>query len=233
MKTQNIKTRYVLAAAAVFAVGATVSGCHTDMWEQPYVETYQESNFFRDKQSSRPTVEGTVPQEGLRLNDALYKGYVNGKEVTTIPVEAVKSFASPKEMLIRGKDRYYAFCYPCHGSNGNGNGFISVRGKGYWQKLPASYHTTRLQKASDGYIYDVIVNGHGVMYGYASRIQDVNDRWAIVSYVRALQYSRNRPIDTLSAEERAQIGKARLPRGEEAVDANPRTMNDGKAGGEN
>jgi mono/diheme cytochrome c family protein len=110
--------------------------------------------------------------------------------IRTIPVRAVNAFASPKEMLLRGKDRYNAFCTPCHGKSGDGNGFITQRGLGYWQKLPASYHTARLRRVEDGHIYNVIVNGHGVMYGYGARIQDVNDRWSVVAYVRALQLAR-------------------------------------------
>ncbi len=78
---------------------------------------------------------------------------------------------------------------PCHGTTGNGNGFIAQRGLGFWQKLPATLLQPRLlkPKSEDGYIYDVLAHGKGAMYGYASRIQDYNDRWAVVSYVRALQ----------------------------------------------
>lgn len=61
------------------------------------------------------------------------------------------------------------------------------RGLGYWQKLAASYETPRLRKIEDGYIYDVLVNGHGVMYGYGERIKAPDDRWAVVSYIRVLQ----------------------------------------------
>lgn len=205
MKT---KGRYFGGALALLG-SLAVSGCHTDMWIQPYIEPYKESGLFRNQQGMRPVVEGTVAQGGLRLNDNYYRGHdASGKELKSIPVEAVKAFVSPKEMLVRGKDRYEAFCYPCHGSNGNGNGFISVRGRGYWQKMPASYHIDRLRKANDGYLYDVITNGHGVMYGYASRIQDVNDRWAIVAYIRALQYSRSRPIESVSQSALSGIGAA-------------------------
>jgi mono/diheme cytochrome c family protein len=105
----------------------------------------------------------------------------------TIPAEAVRSFASPKDMLLRGQEQYNVYCQPCHGKTGNGNGMIMQRGLGYWQKLAASYHTKRIREIEDGHLYDVITNGYGVMYGYAARIQDVNDRWAIVAYTRALQ----------------------------------------------
>ncbi len=166
----------------------TLSGCHVDMWIQPKAKPNYASDFFSNGQASRPLVPGAVPQGTLRLQDAYHTGYDVPKKLTKkIPVEAVQSFASPKEMLLRGQERYNVYCQPCHGKTGNGNGMIMQRGVGYWQKLAASYHTKRLREIEDGHIYDVITNGYGVMYSYASRIQDVNDRWAIVAYTRALQ----------------------------------------------
>ena len=38
----------------------------------------------------------------------------------------------------------------------------------------------------DGNIYDVIVNGKGLMGGYGANL-NLRDRWAIVAYVRTLQ----------------------------------------------
>jgi mono/diheme cytochrome c family protein len=184
--------RYARAwAGATILLGAAVmlSGCHVDMWRQPRVRAYGDFEFFADRQGSRPLVPGTVSREaGIRSDDPGYfTGKVNGKPIKTIPVRAVQAFKSPKDMLLRGQDRFMAYCTPCHGQTGNGNGFITERGLGYWQKLPASYHTNRLRKVEDGHIYDTLTNGFGIMYGYGSRIQDVNDRWAVVAYVRALQ----------------------------------------------
>ena len=176
----------IIALASLVAL----SGCHTDMWRQPYIKPYYQSDFYPDQQASRPLVIGTVPQGDLKTSDPNYytgKGADGKTLIRTIPVRAVQSFASPKAMLAWGQDRYNAYCTPCHGKTGNGNGFITQRGLGYWQKLPASYHTDRLRKIEDGHIYDTITNGYGIMYSYASRIQDPNDRWAVVAYVRALQ----------------------------------------------
>ena len=50
-----------------------------------------------------------------------------------------------------------------------------------------------------GYLYDVVTNGFGAMYGYSSQIPP-RDRWAIIAYVRALQLSRNAPASELPAE---------------------------------
>lgn len=228
MLTQQTKRNVTTAVASLLGV-VILSGCHVDMWIQPKMKPYYQSDFFSDGQASRPLVEGAVPQGTLRLRDAYHTGYDSpgtgapagasaqgamtagepnasptgtsqgatpiggsrtgqGARLTkTIPAQAVRSFASPKEMLLRGQEQYNVYCQPCHGKTGNGNGMIMQRGVGYWQKLAASYHTKRIREIEDGHIYDVITNGYGVMYGYSSRIQDVNDRWAIVAYIRALQ----------------------------------------------
>ncbi len=172
----------------------TLSGCHTDMWAQPKMKPYYESDFFADRSELRPVLPNTVPQNGLaaRLDDAFSRGRLpSGKYLPALPAQSVQAFGSPRAMLDRGRDRYNAFCSPCHGANGDGNGMITQRGLGYWQKLPASYYSDRLRKIEDGYLYDVLVNGHGVMYGYGSRIQNIDDRWAVIAYIRALQLAHN------------------------------------------
>jgi len=185
-----------MGATLLLGGAILLSGCHVDMWSQNKMKPYFESDFFSDRSELRPVVPGTVPHNGnlaLRLDDVYMTGKdpATGKYVAKIPVAAVKSFAAPRVMLERGQDRFNAYCTPCHGYIGDGNGMITQRGLGYWQKLPASYYTARLRKIEDGYLYDVLVNGHGVMYGYGSRITDVNDRWAVVSYIRTLQLAHN------------------------------------------
>lgn len=73
--------------------------------------------------------------------------------------------------------------------------------RGFTLKRPVgNYHTDRLRKMPVGHFYDVITNGYGAMYSYASRIEP-QDRWAIVSYIRALQLSQHAtPQDADPAE---------------------------------
>jgi hypothetical protein len=76
-------------------------------------------------------------------------------------------------------------------------------------RKPPSYHIDRLRQARAGHFYDVITNGFGAMGSYASRI-DVDDRWAIVAYIRALQLSQNARMDDVPGDLR------------EALSASPR-----------
>ncbi|GAB4456569.1 MAG: hypothetical protein OHK0029_14770 [Armatimonadaceae bacterium] len=188
----NQKLRQLTITLTLLCTAGMLSGCHLDMWRQAKLKPYREFDFFADRSTMRPVVPNTVARGKMEsTNPVLYTGRgADGKLVKNIPVEAVRAFESPKAMLLRGEDRYAAYCTPCHGKVGNGNGFIMQRGLGYWQKLAASYHSDRLRNIEDGHLYDVITNGYGVMYGYAARIQNVNDRWAIVAYIRALQLAQ-------------------------------------------
>ena len=69
---------------------------------------------------------------------------------------------------------------------------------------PTSYHDERLRDADDQHFFDVISNGYGAMYSYASRVPP-EDRWAIIAYIRALQLSRHAAIEDVPQDARAQL----------------------------
>jgi mono/diheme cytochrome c family protein len=71
---------------------------------------------------------------------------------------------------------------------------------------PPSYHSDRLRQVPNGYIFDVITNGFGAMPDYAPSISPA-DRWAIVSYVRALQLSQQGNLNDVPAESRGQLAQ--------------------------
>ena len=69
---------------------------------------------------------------------------------------------------------------------------------------PPSYHSERLRRAPDSHFYAVISHSYGAMYAYADRLSP-QDRWAVVSYIRALRLSQHAPVQTLAATDRQQI----------------------------
>ncbi len=178
-------------------VAMSVAGCHTDMWRQPKHEPLDASEFFADGQASRPLLPGTIARDHLREDGAFFTGAENGKWLDKIPVEVTK------DLVKRGQERYDIYCSPCHGRTGDGKGMIALRG--FQLKRPVgNYHTDRLRKMPVGHFYDVITNGYGAMYSYASRVEP-QDRWAIVAYIKALQLSQNATVEDADAE-----GKAKL-----------------------
>jgi mono/diheme cytochrome c family protein len=161
------------------------------MWRQHKTGPLDSSSFFVDGQASRPLLPGTVARGHARLDDAFYTGAVGGKWVNELPVPLTR------ELLERGQERFNAFCSPCHGMVGDGKGMIAQRGLSLRRPV-GNYHTDRLRRLPNGHFYDVITNGYGAMYSYASRVQPA-DRWAIVAYIRALQLSQNAPVSDADA----------------------------------
>jgi mono/diheme cytochrome c family protein len=105
--------------------------------------------------------------------------------------------------LERGRDTFNAFCSPCHDRVGTGRGMIVRRGF----PQPPSYHQERLRTVADGHFFDVMTNGFGRMPSYASQIP-VEDRWAVVAYIRTLQLSQHAPLEELPREMREKAREA-------------------------
>ena len=153
------------------------------MYDQPKYEPLEATDFFGDRRSARPLIEGTVAQGHLRLDDHLYDGLemVDGSlvQAKTFPFEITM------QDLERGQEVYNINCSVCHGVSGYGDGMVVQRG----YKQAPSFHEERLRNAPPGYFYYVIQNGYGVMPSYAPQIP-VEDRWRVIAYVRALQRSQ-------------------------------------------
>jgi len=58
-----------------------------------------------------------------------------------------------------------------------------------------------------GYIYQVITWGYGGMASHEIQLAKPEDRWRVIAYIRALQYSQSVPADKLSNEANAELDK--------------------------
>ena len=167
------------------------------------MKPFRSSAFYGDGLSTRQPIEGTVARGFLKTDTEFFTGKKAGRTTTTqaapvaegITPQGTATFpddvevfpiAVTKEMVARGKERYEIFCSACHGLTGNGDGMIVRRGF----RRAASFNDDRLRQAPVGHFFDAITNGWGAMPSYAPQIP-VEDRWAIVAYIRALQLSQN------------------------------------------
>jgi mono/diheme cytochrome c family protein len=180
--------------AAILAFILLAPACRRDMQDQPKYVPLRPSTFFDDQRSARPLPANTVARGHLDLDTELYTGMQGGKPVDRFP------FPITRDVLARGQERFNIYCAPCHDRLGNGDGMIVRRG----YRRPPSYHIDRLRQVPDGYIYDVIANGFGAMPDYAQQIPP-RDRWAIVAYVRALQYSRQATLADVPPDKRGEL----------------------------
>ena len=185
------RASFFLALVVAF-VGA---GCRQDMYNQPKYKPLAKSEFFDDDTSARPLPPHTIPRGHLDEDTAFATGKNDdGTLAAALPMPVTR------ELLARGQERFTIYCSMCHGNEGDGNGMVVQRGF----PPPPSYHIDRLRNAPPGYLYSVITNGYGIMYPYASRVEQP-DRWAIVAYIRALQLSRHATLEDVPADQRANL----------------------------
>ena len=182
----------------ILGLTLVLAACRQDMHDQLRFEPLEVSSFFADGRSARPRVEGTVARGDRAPDEHWFDGRQDGELAETFPMEV------DADVLARGREQYNIYCSPCHDHSGYGQGMVVKRG----MKQPPSFHIQRLQESPPGYFYDVITNGFGAMYDYSDRIREA-DRWAIVAYLRALQYSQNAPIAELSADEQRTLEGSR------------------------
>ena len=123
---------------------------------------------------------------------ALPAGTVQFEEIPTVPPPVTLA------LLERGQEQFRIYCTPCHSELGDGNGMIVQRGF----PRPPNYTEAKLLRAKPQHFFDVITKGYGVMYSFADRVKPA-DRWAIASYIRALQLSQHATLADLTPDERS------------------------------
>ena len=172
-----------------------------DMDFQPKYLSQQASPLFDDGRAMRPPVEGTVAIGQLVDNSHLRLGGVEGDPATTFPMPATE------RLVQRGRQRYDIYCATCHGLAGDGDGMTSQMAfeleEPKWVR-PLALHSQAVREQEVGELFQTISNGVRTMPSYASQIP-VEDRWAIVLYVRALQRSRHATMKDVPSEKRRHL----------------------------
>ncbi len=196
-----------------------------DMVRQPKVRAQSPLGFFADSRGPRVPIAATVPMgyempkpqqnappeisangappgEELsheRLGFSVGTDYYNtGKMATNwgtgIPVPVTA------ELMQRGQQRFNINCSVCHGLTAAGNGVA----KQYGLTTVVSLQDERIRKMADGEIFNTITNGKNTMMSYGGNVP-VADRWAIITYIRALQRSQNATANDVPEDQRAKL----------------------------
>jgi mono/diheme cytochrome c family protein len=194
------------------------------MVRQPKVRPQANLAFFADDRGTRPPVLGTIPmgyempKPGAQANpgtaplpagpevggdlafstgnDYYSTGRMGDNWGTGLPVEI-----SP-QLLERGRERYNINCSICHGPTAAGDGIV----KQYGLATIISLQDERIRIMADGEVFDTITHGKNTMMGYGHNIT-VNDRWAIIAYLRALQRGQQATAADVPPEARVELEK--------------------------
>lgn len=173
----------------------------SDMDKQPKYKAQATSSLFSDGRASRLPVAGTIARGELVTDPALVLGKVGEEWVKDFPI------AVEPAVLERGRERFGIYCAPCHGLAGEGDGMVAVRAtrraEANWVP-PLSLHVDSVRQQPIGQVYNTITNGVRSMPGYGSQIP-VEDRWAIILYIKALQRSQNGSLEDVPADMRSKL----------------------------
>jgi mono/diheme cytochrome c family protein len=198
-----------------------------DMGVQPKFREQETNPLFEDDRAMRPRVPGTVARGSLETDGNYYHGFVrryngDGKYIVvfadTLPPSLTRTPKMTKALLERGQREFDIFCYVCHGYDGSGRGPVNQRAMelkaidtdpqhplGMSWTPAAQLYSDVIRAEPDGKIFNTITNGIRTMPSYGAQIS-VEDRWAIVSYVRALQLSMGgMPVANLTPEQRSAL----------------------------
>jgi mono/diheme cytochrome c family protein len=194
---------FLLIFLTVVAVVFGIAGLRGHLSRKPPVEIIPDMNrqfklrpeaadtFFANDHTSQLPPTGTIPRsrpihtltgpvypyEDAPVNTGFITGTTNFVATNPLPVTPA--------LLQQGREQFEIFCTPCHGALGDGNGITKKLGV---MPSVASLHDPRIVDMADGEIFNTITHGKNLMGAYGPTVP-VQDRWAIVAYVRALQLS--------------------------------------------
>jgi mono/diheme cytochrome c family protein len=193
-----MKTFTILLAGVSLA--ALLSACRGDRSEDPPIllernmyhqerfdpESY--TDFFPDHRTMRTPEMGTISREEYDAyggDESVRTGMTDPTTfVMTIPQSVVAARGGYDKLEARGQERFNIYCAPCHSRMGDGKGAVARVANGFAKV--SDLHDKAIREMPDGEIFATITNGVRTMPSYAAQIP-LQDRWAIVSYVRALE----------------------------------------------
>lgn len=199
---------YALLAVLVVSIGGfrgekfknTPIRIFPDMDEQDRIDPQELNAFFADNNGARKPVENTVPQGLVQadLADSDTQQFTNDNSYyhtgmfdekvygTGLPVAELELDEQNLEAFLnRGKVVFDSNCAACHGVSGNGKGVVAAYG------VPGVFNLID-STLPDGAMFNVIAHGRGNMAAFGYQI-DLKDRWAVIAYLRSLQYARKAP----------------------------------------
>jgi mono/diheme cytochrome c family protein len=119
-----------------------------------------------------------------------------GYFVNHVPEQAITTAGGWKPLIKRGQQQFNVHCAVCHGASGRGGGgdaAFGIVGAYGLSVAPSNQLVPEIQAQPDGQLFNTIANGVRTMPSYGHQVK-VQDRWAIVAYIRVLQYAAGNPV---------------------------------------
>lgn len=191
------KNKVVCASFCILAVALTFSACKDKRSTgMEYARNMYDPLAYNPDQPNKNFANGHTAQTPPRntspvgfIEEDVYPNTKEGYEEAG--VKLVNQLALNEKNLLEGKNLYHAFCSPCHGDGGDGQGHLvkleKISGVPSFHAPDAASSRGGLMKdLSAGKIYHTIKYGVNMMGSYASQLTP-DERWKVVTYVQQLQ----------------------------------------------
>ncbi len=182
-------------AVPLLAASLALAACPRldPMQRQEKCTAYGTSSYWPDGLAMRAPPAGAI-ESGPRLPADVATGLgPDGRALKVIPIPV------DAKLLARGRSRFEIFCAACHGVLGDGESQVALNMS---LRRPPSLHAYR--DVADGHFFRVMSVGFGLMPSYATALS-VEDRWAVVGYVRALQLSQFATLQEVPPDVRGRL----------------------------
>ena len=197
-----------------------------DMVRQMKYRAQAPSGFFADGRAPRQPIAGTIPigYEMPKAEPMASPGAMSAASPAATPARPRFAFSEgtdyyntgkmgdhwgtglpvdiTPELMARGQQRFNMTCAMCHGATAQGNGVVKQLGL----TTVVTLQDKRIREMADGEIFDTITHGKNTMMAYGPNLP-VNDRWAVISYLRALQRSQGTVVADVPPDHRADLDK--------------------------
>ncbi|MDX2046762.1 MAG: cytochrome c [Chitinophagaceae bacterium] len=158
-----------------------------DMAYSRAYETYSENPLFKDGQTNRTPVAGTV-KRGEVLPFHLAKdaagdtaNYFASRQVKN-PLPALSA-----DQMLEAERLYLVNCGICHGAKLDGNGPLYKGGEGPYPAKPATLiGDAKYESMPEGQMFYSLTYGKNLMGSYAAQL-DTKQRWMVIAYIKSKQ----------------------------------------------
>jgi mono/diheme cytochrome c family protein len=173
-----------------------------DMQDSRAYETYSSSPVFRDGQTNREPVAGTIKRgEIFTFHLAMDKAGDTANYYASRAVRNPLPALNPVD-LKEAERLYLINCGICHGTKLDGNGPLWKDGDGPYPAKPASLvGDAKYENMPEGQMYYSVVYGKNLMGSYASQL-DAKQRWMVIAYIKSKQ-SKTQPAAAPAADSSA------------------------------
>lgn len=148
-----------------------------DMYEPVSYETYGEYEIFENGQQALIPVEESISRGWLPYDyEDNTEGYNEAKSSLINPT------AYTEDNQAKGKELYDIYCATCHGTKGDGKGYLVEREK----ILGVPSYDDKGRAITEGSVYHVMYHGINTMGSYASQMSN-EELWLVTHYVMDLK----------------------------------------------